>query len=184
MPLGAKAQSFRCSSSPHQTHFVGLWRGPYWRPPLDPRGNVLEEAGRAVCLPPRNGACDAITSAAALSLIPLPLRAALLRKTARLMQPPDFRLQIKLVILKVSTFSPHYVQYNRVRGNSAKHATDGPKSRKLHQCELVGPTHVSPPNPRIKSQNPKGGFGALWRVFLRYLSSRKERYRHRRSRVK
>ena len=41
MPFGAKAQSFRCSSSPHQTHFVGLWRGPYWRPPLDPRGNVL-----------------------------------------------------------------------------------------------------------------------------------------------
>ena len=28
LPLGAKAQSFRCSSSPHQTHFVGLWRGP------------------------------------------------------------------------------------------------------------------------------------------------------------
>ena len=61
------------------------------------------------------------------------------------------------------------------------HATDGPKSRKLHYGEYVGPTHVSPPNPRIKSQNPKGGFGALWRVFLRYLSSRKERYRHRRS---
>ena len=29
---------------------------------------------------------------------------------------------------------------------------DGPKSRKLHQCELVGPTHVSPPNPRIKAR--------------------------------
>ena len=28
LPLGAKAQSFHCSSSPHQTHFVGLWRGP------------------------------------------------------------------------------------------------------------------------------------------------------------
>ena len=28
LPFGAKAQSFRCSSSPHQTHFVGLWRGP------------------------------------------------------------------------------------------------------------------------------------------------------------
>ena len=28
----------------------------------------------------------------------------------------------------------------------------GPKSRKLHQCELVGPTHVSPPNPRIKAR--------------------------------
>ena len=38
-----------------------------------------------------------------------------------------------------------------------------------------------PSKPPYKSQNPKGGFGALWRVFLRYLSSRKERYRHRRS---
>ena len=58
---------------------------------------------------------------------------------------------------------------------------DGPKSRKLHQCEFVGPTHVSPHNPRIKSQIPKGGFGALWRVFLLYLSSREERWGHRRS---
>ena len=34
--------------------------------------------------------------------------------------------------------------------------------------------------PPYKSKIPKGGFGALWRVFLRYLSSRKERYRPRR----
>ena len=46
-----------------------------------------------------------------------------------LSQPPNFRPQIRLVILSVPTFSPHYEQYNRVRGNSAKHATDGPKSR-------------------------------------------------------
>ena len=126
----------------------------------------------------RNGAFDAIKSRMACSaLLPCALRAALLRKTARLTQPPDFRPQITPVILKVPTISPHYVQYNRVRGNSVlAHATDGPKSRKLHQCEFVGLTHVSPPNPRIKSQNPKGGFGALWRVFLPYLSSRKERY--------
>ena len=30
-------------------------------------------------------------------------------------QPPDFRLQITPVILKVQTISPHYVQYNRDR---------------------------------------------------------------------
>ena len=81
----------------------------------------------------------------------------------------------------IVTSPPHMEQYNRVRGNSAKHATDGPKSRKLHYGEYVGLTHVSPPNPRIKSQNPKGGFGALWFVFLPYLSSNKERYGHRRS---
>ena len=45
-------------------------------------------------------------------------------------QPPNFRLQIKLVILPVPTFSPQSEQYNRVRGSSVlAHATGGPKSR-------------------------------------------------------
>ncbi len=35
---GAKAQSLRCSSFPHQTHFVGLWRGPHFAAPLNPLG--------------------------------------------------------------------------------------------------------------------------------------------------
>ena len=74
------------------------------------------------------------------------------RKNERFTQPPNFRLQIKLVILSVPTNSPQLEQYNRVRGNSAKHATGGPKSRKLHYGEYVGPTHVSPPNPRIKAR--------------------------------
>ena len=30
LPLVAKAQSLRCSSSPHRTHFVGLRRGPHF----------------------------------------------------------------------------------------------------------------------------------------------------------
>ena len=98
------------------------------------------------------------------------------KKILNLTQPPDFRLQIRPVILSVPTNSPQYVRYNRVRGNSAEHATDGPKSRKLHYGEFVGRKYVSPPSPRIKSKIPKGGFGALWRVFLPYLSSRKERY--------
>ena len=53
-------------------------------------------------------------------LIPLPLRAALLRKTARLMQPPNFRPQIKLVILSVPTNSPQLEQYNRDRRKQCK----------------------------------------------------------------
>ena len=54
----------------------------------------------------------------------------------------------------MSVLSPlRYVQYNRVRGSSVlAHATGGPKSRKLHYGEYVGPTHVSPPNPRIKAR--------------------------------
>ena len=131
-----------------------------------------------MCLPSRNGAFDAIKSRMACSaLLPCALRAAPRRRGfssavgsalgvrcgavewVELTQPPNFRLQIKLVILSVPTNSPQCVRYNRVRGNSAEHATDGPKSRKLHQCEHVQSRHVSPPNPRIKSQNPKGGFG-------------------------
>ena len=73
LPLVAKAESFRCSSSPHQTHFVGLWRGPYWRPPFRIPG-VMFWATLTCCvrtafpqgdfLRARNGAFDAIKSAA------------------------------------------------------------------------------------------------------------------------
>ena len=35
--------------------------------------------------------------------------------------------------------------------------------------------------PPYKSKIPKGGFGALWRVFLLYLSSREERWSPRRA---
>ena len=51
---------------------------------------------------------------------------------------------------------------------------DGPKSRQLHYGEHVQSGYVSPPNPRIKSQNPKGGFGALWLLFPLFLSTQKE----------
>ena len=46
--------------------------------PLDPRGNVLEDAGRALCLRVRNGAFDAIKSrmACTSALLPCALRAA------------------------------------------------------------------------------------------------------------
>ena len=50
-------------------------------------------------------------------------------KLVALQQLPNFRLQIRLVILSVPTFLPQSEQYNRVRGSSAEHATDGPKSR-------------------------------------------------------
>ena len=50
---------------------------------------------------------------------------------------------------------------------------DGPKSRQLHYGEHVQSGYVSPPNPRIKSQNPKGGFGALWLLFPLFLSTQK-----------
>ena len=36
---------------------------------------------------------------------------------------------------------------------------DGPKSRKLHQCEFVGRPHVSPPNPRIKARFQRAALG-------------------------
>ena len=37
------------------------------------------------------------------------------------------------------------------KANTTGTPPDGPKSRKLHYGELVGPTHVSPHNPRMKA---------------------------------
>ena len=68
---------------------------------LNPLELIVTGNGRALCEPFRNGACDAIASAAvprskypwgALSLIPLPLRAALPKMTGTLIEPPNFRL--------------------------------------------------------------------------------------------
>ena len=136
-----------------------------------------------MCLRVRNGACDAITSAAALRLSPCLCVLRVPKKNERITQPPNFRLQIRPVILSVPTFLSHMVQYNRVRGSSAKHATDGPKSRKLHPGAHVEKSARLPSEPPYKSKIPKGGFGALWRVFLLYLSSREERWSPRRALV-
>ena len=65
--------------SPPNPHRWAL-AGPLLAIPLDPRGNVLEDAGRALCEPFRNGAFDAIKSRMACSaLFPCALRAALPR---------------------------------------------------------------------------------------------------------
>ena len=80
------------------------------------------------------------------------------------------------------------------------HATDGPKSRKLHYGELVGPAHVSPPNPRIKARIQRAAlepFGvSFFHIFLHAkkdmatggrsekrmpVKTRKKRYRPRRA---
>ena len=143
---------------------------------MDPRGNVLEDSD-VLCA--NRLATVRVTRLSRLRRSAYPLASACCAPKARLQhrrrkcpwgtlpwkiealsQPPAFRLQIRPVILSVPTFSPQLEQYNRVRGNSVlAHATDGPKSRKLHQCELVGPTHVSPPSPRIKKPDSKG---RLW----------------------
>ena len=97
--------------------------------PFNPRGNVL---GHSDVLCANHFATVHLTRLSRLRrcrLSPCLCVLRVLRKTARLTQQPDFRLQIKLVILKVLTIPLHYVQYNRVRGSSAEHATDGPKSR-------------------------------------------------------
>ena len=119
--------------------------------PLNPRSNVL---GHSDVLCANHLATVRLTRLSRLRRSAYPLASACCTavELMALSQPPNFRPQIRLVILSVPTFSPHYEQYNRVRGNSAKHATDGPKSRKLHYGEYVGPTHVSPPNPRIKAR--------------------------------
>ena len=80
-------------------------------------------------------------------------------------QPPNFRLQIKLVILPVPTFSPQSEQYNRVRGSSVlAHATGGPKSRKLHPGEFVEKSARLPSKPPYKKPESKG---RLWSPLAR-----------------
>ena len=120
---------------------------------MDPRGNVL---GHSDVLCANHFATVRVTRLSRAWRAPHCFHAlCVLRvpwKIEALSQPPNFRLQIKLVILSVPTNSPQLEQYNRVRGSSAEHATDGPKSRKLHYGELVGRGHVSPPNPRIKAR--------------------------------
>ena len=165
-----------------------------------------------MCLRFRNGAIDAIKSAAALRLSPC---LCVLRCGGMVCTSATTRLQslqyagyslsanflsairavgkspaeAVLAAMKLSQKGGAWLSGGAVQSGHRRYPKgtsygrtppDEPKSRKLHLGELVGPAYVSPPNPRIKSQNPKGGFGALWRVFLRYLSSRKERYRRRR----
>ena len=158
-----------------------------------------------MCVPSRNRLFDAIKSAAALSLIPLPLRAALRWKGLHFRNHPTAEFAKPWLFYECQRFCCTWCSTQESGGSSAcnreaccKKAVlgfpaepckadttgtppDEPKSRKMHQCELVGSKHVSPPNPRIKSQNPKGGFGALWHAFLQYLSSCNERYCPRRA---
>ena len=41
---GQKLSRSAAPPLPTKPTYVGLWRGPYWRPPLDPRGNVLVDS--------------------------------------------------------------------------------------------------------------------------------------------
>ena len=98
--------------------------------PLNPRGNVL---GHSDVLCANRSATVRVTRLSRLRRCRLSPCLCVLRvpsKNERFTQPPNFRLQIKLVILSVPTNSPQLEQYNRDRGNSVlAHATGGPKSR-------------------------------------------------------
>ena len=96
--------------------------------PLNPRSNVL---GHSDVLCANHFATVHLTRLSRLRRSAYPLASACCGAVECLIltQPPNFRPQIRPVILSVPTFSPHMEQYNRVRGSSAKHATDGPKSR-------------------------------------------------------
>ena len=62
-----------------------------------------------------------------------------------LTQPPNFRPQIRPVILSAPTNSPQLEQYNRVRGSSAKHAPKGGPG-KTQRSGLVGERRSSEMN--------------------------------------
>ena len=126
--------------------------------PLNPRSNVL---GHSDVLCANHLATVRLTRLSRLRRSAYPLASACCTavELMALSQPPNFRPQIRLVILSVPTFSPHYEQYNRVRGNSAKHATDGPKSRKLHPGAHVEKSARLPSKPPYEKPESKG---RLW----------------------
>ena len=157
-----------------------------------------------MCLPFRNGAFDAIKSAAALRLFPC---LCVLRCGGKVCTPATTQLQSSqyagysvslsfLTAVRAVGKSPaeavlatakrvakrkRFVSAQPQETTADGTPSDEPKSRKMHQCEHVERYVRLPSFPRIKSQNPKGGFGALWRVFLLYLSSREERWSPRRA---
>ena len=99
-----------------------------------------------------------------------------------LTQPPNFRLQISWLFFQCQRFRRSWSStIESVEAVCLPHATDGPKSRKLHLGEYVEKSARLPSEPPYKSKIPKGGFGALWHAFLPYLSSCNERWGHRRS---
>ena len=85
--------------------------------PLNPRGNVL---GHSDVLCAYLLATVRVTRLSRLRRSAYPLASACCTAVEwlALTQPPNLRLQIRLVILSVPTFSPQLEQYNRVRGNS------------------------------------------------------------------
>ena len=80
--------------------------------------------------------------------------------------------------LSANNFTRSWCSTER-QGNKRSAAADLIASIALRRTRRK--VRTSPLLPPYKSKIPKGGFGALWRVFLRYLSSRKERYRPRRA---
>ena len=116
-------------------------------------------------------------------------------------QLPDFRQKLRWLFIKCQRFRRTTCStIESVETVCLPHATGGPKSRKLHQCEFVGLTHVSPPNPRIKARFQRAAlepFGvSFFHIFLHAkkdmatggrsekrmpVKTRKKRYRPRRA---
>ena len=122
-----------------------------------------------MCLPSRNGAFDAIKSRMACSaLLPCALRAAV--ELMALSQPPNFRLQITPVILKVPTISPHYVQYNRVRGSSAKRGPRQDPAERSCWGEEESPKGISSGHSGTTELLPRKAKRRMWSLRRRGVS--------------
>ena len=170
-----------------------------------------------MCLRFRNGAFDAIKSAAALSLIPLPLRAAVRLKIlgcscilnchcklVRTLSSEDrkhsrnhqtARFAKRWLFHKCQRFRRSWCTPRVLLPAMLTHPRQGAVQRSAGDKRSAGADLIAsialrrtrrtcarlPSFPRIKSQNPKGGFGALWHAFLLYLSSCNERWSPRRA---
>ena len=129
-----------------------------------------------MCLPFRNGAFDAIKSAAALSLIPLPLRTAVRWKGLHSRNHLTAKLAKRWLFYECQQFHRTWCSTQESGGSSACNREarckkvvlgfpaepckantagtppDEPKSRKMHQCEHVEKYARLPSFPRIKAR--------------------------------
>ena len=157
-----------------------------------------------MCLPSRNGAIDAIKSAAALRLFPCLCVLRFPERSEHLRNHPTARFEKRWLFCKFQLFNRSTCSRQESGGSSAcgneiaakrwclafrrSRAKRTPPARHRTSLNRVNCTNANTYNvrtsgilPPYKSKIPKGGFGALWRVFLLYLSSREERWSPRRA---
>ena len=97
---------------------------------MDPRGNVLEDAGRALCEPSRNGAFDAIKSrmACTSALLPCALRAAVRLNGRDLRNQPGHCEPVRTLVWQSVFPIERTTQLHNVKESGLPRRTSAPRN--------------------------------------------------------